>query len=113
MEIAAFLSKCVAFVGLDSGISYIADAMKTPSIVIQGSTDPVTSGPISSRVIHLFADKTGYEDCQVVRCHTNCRHEINCNTSIKPWQVIEKILKIIEDRETASKVYARIVPAGV
>lgn len=94
LELAAFLSKCVAFVGLDSGLSYMADAMKVPSIVIQGSTNPITSGPISPRVIHLFAEKTGYDDCQVVRCHANCRHEINCNTKITVEMVIGKIRSI-------------------
>jgi ADP-heptose:LPS heptosyltransferase len=94
LDLAAFLSKCAVFVGLDSGLSYMADAMKTPTIVIQGSTNPVTSGPISPRVIHLFAEKTGYDDCQVVRCHSNCRHEINCNTKITVDMVIEKIRSI-------------------
>lgn len=98
MRIAALLSKCSAFVGIDSGISYMADAMKTPSIIIQGSTNPVTSGPISERVIHLFAEKTGYEDCQEIRCHANCFHEINCNTTIKPDHVMQKLIPIIEKR---------------
>lgn len=95
MELAAFLSKCALFIGLDSGLSYMADAMKTPTIVIQGSTDPVTSGPISDRVFHLFAKETGYEDCQVVRCHVECRHEINCNTKITIEDVIAPALKIL------------------
>lgn len=95
LELAAFLSRCVAFVGLDSGISYMADAMKIPTVIIQGSTSPVTSGPISSRVIHLFAEKTGYDDCQQIRCHTNCRHEVNCITRIKPAMVVEKITALL------------------
>lgn len=95
MELAAFLSKCALFIGLDSGVSYMADAMKTPSIVIQGSTDPVTSGPISKRVIHLFAKETGYEDCQIVRCHVNCRHEVNCNTRITPGMIMAEAEKIL------------------
>jgi len=92
--LAAFLSKCSCFIGLDSGISYIADAMKTPSIIIQGSTSPVTSGPISERPIRLFAPETGYDDCQKVRCHMNCRHEVNCITKISVKDVLESIEKI-------------------
>ncbi len=106
LDLAAFLSRCAAFVGLDSGLSYMADAMKTPTIVIQGSTDPVTSGPISERVIHLFADKTGYPDCQTIRCHVNCRHEVNCNTKITVPMVIEKLEKILE-------TWKKPVPVGV
>lgn len=97
MQLAALLSKCAVFIGLDSGISYMADAMKTPTIVIQGSTDPVTSGPISKRVIHLFAKETGYADCQIVRCHVNCRHEVNCNTRITPGMVMAEAEKILNN----------------
>ena len=106
MEISAFLTKCAAFVGIDSGISYIADAMKVPTIVIQGSTSPVTSGPISSRVIHLFAKETGYADCQEIRCHVNCRHEVNCNTRIKVSDVIDSLEPIL-------KKWNPLIPVGV
>lgn len=106
LELAAFLSQCAVFVGLDSGLSYMADAMKVPTIVIQGSTDPVTSGPISARVRHLFAQETGYEDCQTVRCHVNCRHEVNCNTKITVPQVVKELEDILRD-------WKNIVPAGV
>lgn len=106
LELGAFLSKCAAFVGLDSGVSYIADAMKVPTIVIQGSTDPVTSGPISPRVIHLYAKETGYADCQVIRCHSNCRHEVNCNTKITVENVLDKLEPILE-------TWRKPIPVGV
>lgn len=106
LELSAFLSKCALFIGLDSGVSYMADAMKTPTIVIQGSTDPVTSGPISDRVIHAFAKETGYSDCQTVRCHVNCRHEVNCNTKIKPDDILNLSEPILDK-------WKRPIPAGV
>lgn len=106
LELAAFISKCAAFVGLDSGVGYIADAMKTPSIIIQGSTDPVTSGPISERVIHLFAKETGYADCQQIRCHSNCRYEVNCNTKISVNDVLDKLEPILDK-------WKKPIPAGV
>lgn len=106
LEVAAFISKCAAFVGLDSGLSYISDAVKTPTIVIQGSTDPVTSGPISKRVVHLFAKETGYADCQSIRCHMNCRHEVNCNTKVKVDDVIGVLEATLEN-------WNKPIPAGV
>lgn len=106
LELAAFLKKCAAFVGLDSGVSYLADAVRTPTIVIQGSTNPITSGPISDRVIHLFAKETGYSDCQEIRCHMNCRHEINCNTRISVQEVLDKLEPILEN-------WRKPIPAGV
>lgn len=106
MELAGFLGGCAAFVGLDSGLSYIADAMRTPTIVIQGSTDPVTSGPISDLVIHLFAEKTGYGDCQIVRCHMDCRHERNCINEITVQNVLDKLEPILNG-------WRKPIPAGV
>lgn len=106
IELAGFLSRFSAFVGLDSGLSYMADAMRIPTIVIQGSTDPVTSGPISNRVIHLFAEKTGYDDCQAIRCHVNCRHEINCNTKITVPMILDKIEKVMNQ-------WIKPIPSGV
>ena len=94
-ELAAFLSYSAAFVGLDSGLSYMADTMKVPTIVIQGSTNPVTSGPISNRVIHLFAKETGYADCQTVRCHATCRHEKNCIEKISVDDVLNELDPIL------------------
>lgn len=106
LELAAFLSKCAVFVGLDSGISYIADAMRTPTIVIQGSTNPVTSGPISKRVKHLFVKETGYADCQEIRCHSNCRQPVNCITKVS----VEEVLSAIDGSLVSWKAP---IPAGV
>lgn len=106
LELAAFLSQCAAFVGLDSGLSYLADAVKIPTLVIQGSTSPVTSGPISPRVTHLFAPETGYQDCQEIRCHVECRHEVNCNTKITVEQVCDKL-------DTMISGWNKTVPVGV
>lgn len=106
LELAAFLSNCAAFVGLDSGISYMADAMKIPTIVIQGSTDPVTSGPISKRVVHLFAQQTGYADCQVVRCHTDCRQTRNCINEITVDHVLDKLEPVLNN-------WRKPIPVGI
>ena len=95
LELAAFLGQCAAFVGLDSGVSYMADAMGCPSVILQGSTDPVTSGPIGPTVTHLFAPETGYADCQTVRCHTTCRHERNCITIITVDQVLDALEPLV------------------
>ena len=106
LELAAFLSKCAAFVGLDSGISYMADAMRIPTIVIQGSTNPMTSGPYSDRVVNLFVKETGYADCQVVRCHAHCRQPVNCITKIKVDEVLAAV-------EVAVASWRSPIPAGV
>jgi heptosyltransferase-3 len=88
-QIAAVCSKAFCFVGLDSGLSYIAAASGCKSIIIQGSTIPQTSGPWGSNVINVVS-KTRPE-CEEVRCHGNCRFKDKCISNI----TVEDVLKHI------------------
>ena len=44
-ETAAVIARCDLFVGPDSGLAYVAEAVGTPGLVILGATVPQTSGP--------------------------------------------------------------------
>ncbi len=44
-ETAAILARCDFFLGPDSGLAYVAEAVGTPGLVILGATVPETSGP--------------------------------------------------------------------
>jgi len=87
-EITALLKDCYCFVGLDSGISYLAGASGCKSIVLQGSTIPVTSGPFTQNIIHIVSE-TG---CQPVRCHANCEKGNPCINSIDVNTVFDKVI---------------------
>lgn len=75
------------FIGNDSGIMHIADAFKTPMIVIYGSTAPYWGGPTASKQERFY---TGLE-CQPCFEKT-CRYgHYNCLKSIKVEDVFRKV----------------------
>lgn len=88
-QIAVLCSKTSCFVGLDSGLSYIAAASGCKTIVIQGATIPQTSGPWGNNVINILS-KT-IPECEEVRCHGNCRFKAKCISNI----TVEDVLKHI------------------
>ncbi len=53
VELAAVLSLCSAYIGCDSGVSHLAAACGTPSLVIFGPTDPCVWGPKAANVYSL------------------------------------------------------------
>lgn len=67
-----YLSKCRGFIGMDSGLSYVAAAVGIPTFVIQGPTIPMTSGPFGSNVVNLVSETR--QECVEVRCHGNCKY---------------------------------------
>lgn len=50
LRLAALISKCRFYMGVDSGVSHLAAATGTPSIVIFGPTDPGVWAPVGERV---------------------------------------------------------------
>ena len=49
-ELAALLSKCILFIGHDSGISHIAAAVGAPCVLLFGPTDPAIWAPMNAQV---------------------------------------------------------------
>jgi heptosyltransferase-3 len=52
--VAGLLQQAAAYLGNDSGISHLAAALGTPSVVVFGSTDPTTWRPLG-RAVHVVA----------------------------------------------------------
>lgn len=90
-QIAALLSMCDLFVGVDSGLAYISDSVKCPSIVIMGMSTASTSGPISGRTTFIEPDRP--EGCESP-CHSNCRHNAPCIQRI----TVEEVMKHVEEK---------------
>ncbi len=61
--LAAVLSRCVAFVGNDSGVSHLASALGVPSVVIFGPTDPGHWAPLGDHV-RVVCRKSACAACQ-------------------------------------------------
>lgn len=95
-QLIVYLKSCSAFVGLDSGISYLAAAVGIPTYVIQGPTIPETSGPFGPNVVNLLSPTR--KECETVRCHGNCRfvQEEPLGSCINRWGV-DDIWKQIGD----------------
>ena len=77
-QTAAVIARCDFFVGLDSGLAYIAEAVETPGLVILGATTAVTCGP---RDHHLFSFVRAPEACEPA-CHRVCTRSPFCVTAL-------------------------------
>ena len=104
-QIAAFLSKCKCFIGIDSGISYIAASQGIPIICIMGMSSPITSGPIGNNV--TFIEPSRPQECSWP-CHTVCRfgQDKECIKTIVIDRVIEAIEKAFESSAKIDKELA-------
>ena len=94
-QMAAFLQRCECFVGLDSGISYIAASQGIPVVCIMGMSSSVTSGPFGDNV--TFIEPANLPPECAWRCHTNCKfgQYKECINTIGIDRVIEAIEKVL------------------
>ena len=95
-EIATLLrDKCSCFVGLDSGLSFMAAAVDVPTVVIMGASVTVTSGPWGTNVRHMLSDTR--DECKDRRCHAlynKCKFNDKCINRIRIEDVISKIKEV-------------------
>jgi heptosyltransferase-2 len=64
-HLAALLERCRLFIGHDSGISHIAAAVGTPSVLMFGATDPDVWAPANEKVYVLKAQEGAMENLPV------------------------------------------------
>jgi ADP-heptose:LPS heptosyltransferase len=92
-EIATVIrDNCLCFIGLDSGLSFIAAAIGVPVICLMGASVPITSGPYGSNVIHIVSETR--QQCFGKRCHAlenRCRFGEKCINKIDVETVLSKI----------------------
>lgn len=93
-KIMALLSKSDMFIGVDSGITYMADAVDCPTICIMGMSTQDTSGPIGKNT-HFIEPKRPAE-CKWP-CHSNCRYKEPCIWSISVETVLNKTKEVLEN----------------
>lgn len=92
-QLAALIKKAKLFLGNDSGIMHIADAVEIPLIALFGPQDPRRYGPISknSRVIY---HKVPCSPCS----QTKCKLEPSCMERIRLEEVIQVINSILKNQ---------------
>jgi ADP-heptose:LPS heptosyltransferase len=92
-EIAALMEDSDLFIGVDSGLSYIADSVGCETICIMGMSTQETSGPISGRV--TFIEPKRPEGCEWP-CHSNCSKEGPCIQTISLEEVLNHAKEKLE-----------------
>ena len=88
---AAVLSEVDLLVSNDMGLAHLAPAVGTPTIVIFGPTNPVTTRPFSD-LATLVSANVECSPCMLRDCPIDHR----CMTRISPDQIFEQTKKLLE-----------------
>lgn len=94
-EAHCLIKKSEAFLGLDSGMSFVASATGVSTFVFYGCTIPMTSGPWGSNV-HTYVSK----ECSVAkeRNHTRCHSQCNAQQKCVDLLSADDLIAFIRDR---------------
>lgn len=90
VESAALMSKCSAYVGVDSGPMHIAASLDIPVVAMFGPTDPSKVGPYSKRSVVLRNERL---NC--LACRKNTCSNPRCMSEIDPRLVYESLASIL------------------
>lgn len=91
-ELSALLSRCIAFLGNDSGAMHVAAAVGLPIVAVFGPTDPHGTAPVTPRCT-IVQEKTYCSPCLLRRCPTDHR----CMTAISPERVGTSLLQTLAE----------------
>jgi heptosyltransferase-2 len=89
-QLMAFLARCRLFLTNDSGAMHIAAALGTPLVAIFGSTDWVTTAPLSP-VARIVRKNTPCAPCILRHCPIDHR----CMTGVTPAMVINAASELL------------------
>lgn len=101
------------FVGLSSGLSWLAWAVGTPVVMISGFTHPQNEFDTPYRVINYHACNSCWNDTGIefdnksyLWCprHAGTERQFECSRLITPGQVIGTIRRVIEDLQAERAV---------
>lgn len=87
-EMKYIINNAAVFIGNDSGLMHVADALETPLIAIFGSTNPHWTGPVSKKAA-IFSSSLDCAPCYDEKCrfgHYNCLKEITVDRILKTAQ---------------------------
>ena len=94
-EITALASKAVIFVGNDSGIAHIAAAVKTPSVVIFGSSNRNHWRPWTDAPNEMIYEEFPCQPCAGYVCQEF--DEPSCIISVRTKAVVKAIERILSE----------------
>jgi lipopolysaccharide heptosyltransferase II len=99
-EITALASRAAVFVGNDSGIAHIAAAVRTPSVVIFGSSNRNHWRPWTDAPNEIVYEKLACQPCAGYFCKEFDAPK--CILSVRTENVIKAIEKVLSENKKAS-----------
>jgi ADP-heptose:LPS heptosyltransferase len=97
-DMAALLSSCRLFVGIDSGMLHLAGALGIPSVGIFGSVNPGFRLPLGTPtrgVSHILPCSYCHHEQPIKHWFTGCPYDIRCMKEISAGQVMEAVKDIL------------------
>jgi heptosyltransferase-2/heptosyltransferase-3 len=92
--LGACLSRCILFIGNDSGPMHYADMLGVPVIGLFGPTDEAKWRPLGERSVVVINSASGCRPCYYLSSMPDCKH-LDCMTGITPEQVVAHVQRII------------------
>ena len=101
-ELPSLLKRLRIFVGVDTGIMYMADALGVPVVVIAGPTNPREQRPLGKRSLILVPEGLPCAPCSYVfNTQRSCRRgDRACITSISPERIFEAVKTLYEKTDS-------------
>ena len=99
-EIMEFFNRklCDIFIGLDSGLSYVAAAFRVPVVALYGATSIKTSGVYGDTVKIILAESNS--ECKIKRADIKCHGILGGMCQFPPKCVdnisVESVIKMVE-----------------
>ncbi len=101
-ELIAFLARCELYLTNDSGAMHIAAALGTPLVAVFGSTDWVTTAPLTDKFRIVRVD-TECAPCLLRDCPIDHR----CMTAVTPDMVVKAAQELLENSELQNTEYTK------
>lgn len=103
MERVNLLAYADFFIGLGSGLSWLADACNIPVVIISGFNLPIAEFDTPYRIYNHLVCHGCYNDIKVdwkTICpyHRGTEREFECSKAITPLQVIQAIARLMDDK---------------
>jgi lipopolysaccharide heptosyltransferase I len=94
--IAAVISHSKALVGVDTGLSHLAAACHIPSVTLYGPTNPLRTGTVGDRQVHLQPNFDCLKcDQAVCRYHDKTYVQAQCLTMCDSDLVFNRLIKFL------------------
>lgn len=95
-ELPALLKKLQVFIGVDTGITYMADALNIPIIYLVGPTDISEQRPTNNKVIIVHHRLPCYPCSFIFKTSSVCKlNTKDCIKSIQSEEVVKALTKIL------------------